>query len=62
MGLYWEFANRTPSGVTGITGAQRVICDSEIDRISENIIRALSNSQTALLVLIIPWVMMVNLI
>lgn len=41
--LYWEFANRTPSGVTGITGAQRVICDNEIDRISENIIRALSN-------------------
>jgi carbamoyl-phosphate synthase large subunit len=30
--LYWEFANRTLSGVTGITGTGVTISDAEVDR------------------------------
>lgn len=36
----WEFANRSPSGVTGITGAGVTISDPEVDEIAERAIRA----------------------
>ena len=32
--LYWEFADRAPSGVTGITGAGVTIVDEEVDEIA----------------------------
>lgn len=40
--LYWEFADRAPSGVTGITGGQHTIQDKNIDILSEKIVRSLS--------------------
>ena len=40
--LYWEFADRAPSGVTGITGAQRVIDSYNLDEISIRVIKAFS--------------------
>jgi carbamoyl-phosphate synthase large subunit len=36
--LYWEFANRAPSGVTGLTGAGVTISDAKIDEISQQAI------------------------
>ena len=42
--LYWEFADRSPAGVTGITGAQRIIESGEISRMSENVVRYLSEN------------------
>lgn len=38
--LYWEFGNRTPSGVTGVTGTGVTIDDPAIDEIAERAIRA----------------------
>ncbi len=32
--LYWEFANRAPSGITGITGAAVTVTDEQVDDIS----------------------------
>lgn len=39
--LYWEFANRAPSGVTGLTGTGVTISDPAVDEIAEKTIRAL---------------------
>jgi carbamoyl-phosphate synthase large subunit len=39
--LYWEFANRAPSGVTGITGAGVTMSDPVLDEIAERAIRAI---------------------
>lgn len=42
--LYWEFADRAPSGVTGITGAQRGIKSEELDSLSIKVIKAMSKN------------------
>ncbi|MCM2265300.1 MAG: hypothetical protein NDI73_08930 [Desulfuromonadales bacterium] len=39
--LYWEFANRAPSGVTGITGTGVTVSDPVVDRIAEATVRAI---------------------
>ena len=39
--LYWEFASRAPSGITGITGTGVTIKDSEIDDIAQHAILAI---------------------
>lgn len=41
--LYWEFSDRAPSGVTGITGGQRLIANPEIDELSKYIVKSISN-------------------
>jgi carbamoyl-phosphate synthase large subunit len=38
--MYWELANLTPSGVTGITGAERFIADPAIDDLAIRAIRS----------------------
>jgi hypothetical protein len=38
--LYWEFANRAPSGVTGITGTGVTVSDPDVDAIALRAIRA----------------------
>jgi carbamoyl-phosphate synthase large subunit len=38
--LYWEFADRAPSGITGITGAGVTVTDEQVDAISLQAIRA----------------------
>jgi hypothetical protein len=40
----WEFANRAPSGVTGITGAGVTISEPQVDEIAERAIRALDDA------------------
>lgn len=39
--LYWEFGDRTPSGITGITGGAVTIADEQVDEISLRAIRAI---------------------
>jgi hypothetical protein len=39
--LYWEFGNRVPSGVTGLTGAGITISDSSVDAIALKAIQAI---------------------
>ena len=39
--LYWEFSNRAPSGVTGITGTGVTISDPVVDEISLRAIKAI---------------------
>lgn len=46
---YWEFADRAPSGVTGITGAQFARNDKEINDISLKIIKAISKKPNGVL-------------
>jgi carbamoyl-phosphate synthase large subunit len=38
--LYWELANRAPSGITGITGAGVTIRDEQVDDIAERAVHA----------------------
>jgi len=38
--LQWEFGNRAPSGVTGITGAGFTVRDEQVDEIAELTVRA----------------------
>ncbi|HEY8489716.1 MAG TPA: carboxylate--amine ligase [Dehalococcoidia bacterium] len=38
--LYWEFADRAPSGVTGITGAAVTVADPALDEIAQRAILA----------------------
>lgn len=38
--LYWEFADRSPSGITGITGSAVTVADERVDEISLRAIRA----------------------
>lgn len=42
--LYWEFADRAPAGVTGITGGQKIVYNEDIDKMSINLINKLSKS------------------
>ncbi len=39
--IYWEFANRAPSGVTGITGTGVTVSDPELDDLARRCIEAL---------------------
>jgi carbamoyl-phosphate synthase large subunit len=39
--LYWEFANRAPSGVTGITGTGITVADPVVDEVALRAIRAI---------------------
>ena len=39
--LYWEFANRSPSGVTGLTGTGVTITDPTVDEIAQRAILAI---------------------
>ena len=38
--LYWEFANRAPSGVTGLTGTGVTVSDPVVDEIAQKVILA----------------------
>ena len=42
--MYWEFANRAPSGVTGITGAGVTVSDPVMDEIAEATVKAVDAS------------------
>lgn len=42
--LYWEFANRSVSGVTGLTGTGVTVADSKIDKIAVSAIRAVDKN------------------
>lgn len=42
--LYWEFANRVPSGVTGLTGAGVTIRDKKVDEIALKAIYAVDKN------------------
>jgi predicted ATP-grasp superfamily ATP-dependent carboligase len=39
--LAWEFGDRAPSGVTGLTGTGVTVSDSQVDRIAEQAIRVI---------------------
>ncbi len=39
--LYWEFANRAPSGVTGITGTGVTVRDPVVDQIAQRAVKAI---------------------
>jgi hypothetical protein len=39
--LYWEFSNRSPSGVTGITGTGVTVSDSQLDALAIRAIKAI---------------------
>lgn len=41
--LYWEFANRAPSGVTGITGTGVTIASELVDQIAQRVVDAVDN-------------------
>ncbi|HXG35607.1 MAG TPA: carboxylate--amine ligase, partial [Dehalococcoidia bacterium] len=41
--LYWEFADRAPSGVTGITGTGMTIADPELDELAQRAIFAVDS-------------------
>lgn len=42
--LYWEFGNRTPSGITGLTGGSTTKSDPEVDKISQEAIYAIDKN------------------
>lgn len=42
--LYWEFSNRAPSGVTGLTGAGITVSDKEVDKVSQEAIFAIDKN------------------
>jgi len=46
--LYWEFANRTLSGVTGITGTGITISDPVVDKIAEKAILAIDSNPSGI--------------
>lgn len=39
--LYWEFANRAPSGITGLTGAGVTFSDKKFDNLAIKVIKAI---------------------
>ncbi|OGX15678.1 MAG: hypothetical protein A2166_02800 [Omnitrophica WOR_2 bacterium RBG_13_41_10] len=41
--LYWEFSNRAPSGVTGLTGTGVTVSDTLVDKIAQKAIFAIDN-------------------
>ena len=42
--LYWEFADRAPSGITGLTGTGVTFADPEFDDLAQRAIRAVDSS------------------
>lgn len=42
--LYWEFANRAPSGVTGLTGTGITVMDPQVDAVALKAIYAIDSS------------------
>jgi carbamoyl-phosphate synthase large subunit len=42
--LYWEFSNRSPSGITGLTGTGVTVSDPVLDEIAISAIRAIDAS------------------
>lgn len=41
--LYWEFGNRAPSGVTGLTGTGVTVSDKKLDSIAQKAVLAIDN-------------------
>ena len=41
--LYWEFGNRAPSGVTGLTGTGATISDKKLDNLAQEVIKAVDD-------------------
>ena len=41
--LYWEFANRSVSGITGITGTGVTVGNSKLDKLAQDVIFAIDN-------------------
>jgi len=41
--LYWEYANRAPSGVTGISGGQKAICDKGLHELSVKTVKCFAD-------------------
>ncbi len=41
---YWEFANRAPSGVTGLTGTGVTVSDPEVDKLAQKAIFAIDKN------------------
>ncbi len=41
--LYWEFADRSPSGITGLTGAGVTISDQQVDDIAQRAVLAVDS-------------------
>lgn len=41
--LYWEYANRSPSGVTGISGGQKAIRDGKLHDLSVKIVKSFTD-------------------
>jgi carbamoyl-phosphate synthase large subunit len=39
--LYWEFADRAPSGITGITGGAVTVADAVVDELSQRAVLAI---------------------
>lgn len=46
--LYWELGNRSPSGVTGVTGAGITVADTEVDDIAQRAIYAIDKNPNGL--------------
>ncbi len=46
--LYWELANRSPSGVTGLTGAGITVSDPVVDKIAQSAIFAIDESPSGI--------------
>jgi len=46
--LYWEFGNRAPSGVTGLTGTGVTVSDPLIDDIAQQVIFAIDKKPTGI--------------
>lgn len=47
--IYWEFANRAPSGVTGVTGAGETVSDPVVDRIAQQAVLAIDPKPSGIL-------------
>lgn len=46
--IYWEFANRAPSGVTGITGTGITVSDSKLDDLALKVIKAIDKNPSGI--------------
>lgn len=46
--LYWEFGNRSPSGVTGLTGTGVTVSDKLVDKIAQDVVFAVDKRPNAI--------------
>jgi len=46
--LYWEFGNRAPSGVTGLTGTGVTVSDKLVDKIAQEVVLAIDKRPNAI--------------